>query len=84
MRGDNWTFQVLYSFSGMRGFNCGPWASLTSDAVGNLYGTTQCDGANSHGNIFKLTNTPSGWVYTSLHDFTGGADGSGPRSNVTN
>ena len=25
----------------------------------------------------------NGWVYTSLHDFTGGTDGGSPLSNVT-
>ena len=40
------------------------------DNSGNLYGTTICDGANSLGNVFKLTNTQNGWEYTSLHDFT--------------
>ena len=53
------------------------------DNSGNLYGTTYCDGANSLGNVFKLTNTQNGWEYTSLHDFTGGADGAYPISNVT-
>ena len=33
---------------------------------------------------FKLANSQSGWVYTSLYDFTGGADGASPQySNVT-
>ena len=35
------------------------------------------------GNVFKLTNTQNGWEYTSLYDFTGGADGAYPVSNVT-
>ena len=45
------------------------------DAAGNLYDTTECDGANNVGNVFKLTKTGSGWTYTSLYDFTGGNDG---------
>ena len=51
------------------------------DAAGNLYGTTNCDGANGAGNIFKLTPESGGWTYTSLHDFDG-SDGIYPRSNV--
>jgi len=35
------------------------------------------------GSVFKLTNSQNGWVYTSLHDFTGGSDGSFPIGNVT-
>ncbi len=81
--GDTWTFKLLYNFSGVEHSNCGPFANLTLDAAGNLYGTTRCDGANGLGNVFKLTNTPNGWVYTSLYDLTGGSDGSYPYSNVT-
>ena len=55
----------------------------TTDNSGNLYGTTACDGASSFGSIFELTNTQNGWEYVSLHDFTGGADGAYPISNVT-
>ncbi len=76
--GDTWTFNVLYSFSG----GGGPSASLTMDTAGNLYGTTVGDGAYRGGNVFKLTNTANGWVYTSLHDFMGGLDGSNPQSQV--
>jgi uncharacterized repeat protein (TIGR03803 family) len=78
--GNGWTFTVLYSLAGTS--PCGP-AALAMDAAGNLYGATQCDGANGFGNIFKLTNTGNGWTYTSLHDFAGGNDGQWPRSNVT-
>jgi uncharacterized repeat protein (TIGR03803 family) len=53
------------------------------DGAGNLYGTTQCDGPSSRGAVFKLSNTQNGWVYTSLHDFTGGVDGGYPVSNVS-
>ncbi len=45
------------------------------DGSGNLLGTTACDGIYNQGNVFKLSNTQNGWVYTSLHDFTGGTDG---------
>jgi uncharacterized repeat protein (TIGR03803 family) len=79
--GDTWTFNLLYTFSGRPG--CGPQAALTLDAAGNLYGTTQCDGANAWGNVFKLAKTQNSWVYTSLYDFTGNADGLDPISNVS-
>jgi uncharacterized repeat protein (TIGR03803 family) len=61
----------------------GPVASLTSDAAGNLYGTTLLDGAYGQGNVFKLTPSGGGWTYTDLYDFTGGSDGGQPISNVT-
>jgi len=82
--GDTWTFKVLYSFNGWSSY-CGPVATLTMDGAGNLYGTTICDGIYQYqgGNIFKLSNTENGWVYTSLHDFTVGTDGGWPVSNVS-
>jgi uncharacterized repeat protein (TIGR03803 family) len=74
---------VLYSFSGTPGQDCGPWGRLTMDAAGNLYGTTRCTGAYQQGTVFKLTNTAEGWVYSLLYDFTGGDDGARPVSSVT-
>ena len=59
------------------------WATLTMDGAGNLYGTTYCGGIYNDGNVFKLSNTENGWVYTSLHDFTGGTDGGYPIGNVS-
>jgi len=76
--GDGWSYSVLYSFTGHRGTS----ATLTMSAAGNLYGTTESDGSNRLGNIFQLTRTNGSWTYTSLHDFTGGADGAYPASNV--
>lgn len=81
--GNSWTFQVLHNFPGIQNALCGPEQPLTMDGQGNLYGTTYCSGANQKGNVFKLTNTPNGWVYTSVYDFTGGSDGLKPLSQVT-
>lgn len=79
--GDSWIYTQLYHFSGRQW--CGPGATLTMDGGGNLYGTTICDGLYGDGNVFKLSNTRDGWVYTSLYDFTGGSDGANPYSSVT-
>jgi uncharacterized repeat protein (TIGR03803 family) len=80
--GNTWTFNVLYSFFTPAG-GAGPGAALSLDSAGNLYGTTQNDEAfGFHGSVFKLTKTGNGWTYTSLHDFTGGADGGLPTSSV--
>ena len=73
-----WVYTVLYSFAG----SGGPEASLTMDAGGSFYGTTYYDGAYGWGSVFKLTPSNGGWTYTSLHDFTGGNDGSRPISDV--
>ena len=69
---DAWDFTLLYSFSAGKEQGCGPEASLSMDDSGSLYGTTACDGTNNLGGVFKLSNTPNGWEYTALHDFTGG------------
>jgi uncharacterized repeat protein (TIGR03803 family) len=84
-----WSETVLYSFCSLS--DCadglqpvrGP---LVRDAAGNLYGTTD-DGGNYRycngdgcGVVFKLD--PAG-KETVLHNFTGGADGSGPFAGLT-
>jgi len=74
-----WTFSTLYNLSG----NAGSFAVLTMDAAGNLYGTTLQDGAYLQGNVFRLTPSNGQWIYTSLHDFTGGSDGGQPFGQVT-
>ena len=49
------------------------------DAAGNLYGTTNQDGAYGLGTVFRLSpNGDSGtYTYTDLHDFSG-PDGYSP------
>ncbi len=79
-RGVGWTFLPIYCPVGpMAG---GSESAMTMDAAGNLYGTTTADGANRLGSVFKLTFNNGSWTYTDLHDFTGGADGSGPLGTM--
>jgi hypothetical protein len=75
-------YTVLYSFSGTSGTGCGPLASLAMDQAGDLYGTTNCDGAYGYGNVFELVQSNGSWTYKDLYDFTGGSDGGNPISNV--
>jgi uncharacterized repeat protein (TIGR03803 family) len=71
---DNDQFSVLYSFTG--GADGGvPFAGLTSDPYGNLYGITCSGGASGQGVIFKLDQKANETV---LYSFTGGADGGCP------
>ena len=35
-----------------------------------------------YGQVFKLTPSNGGWIFTDLHDFTGGADGAYPAASV--
>ena len=76
-----WALNLLYTFAGPSCRCGGPFDSLTTDAAGNLYGTTVTDGAYGYGSVFKLT-AASGWTYTSLHAFTGGSDGSYPQGTI--
>jgi pimeloyl-ACP methyl ester carboxylesterase len=69
-----WTASSIYAFIGNA--NSGPYGELIMDAAGNLYGTTQTLGG--YGTAFKLTLSNGAWVYTQLHQFTGGADGGIP------
>ncbi len=74
--GNTWTFNVI------RSGVCSPVATLTLDAAGSLYGTTPCGGAPEKGNVFKLSKSGNGWQYSSLYEFTGGADGGDPLGSV--
>jgi uncharacterized repeat protein (TIGR03803 family) len=70
-----WNFQVIWSnFPGSA-------ASLTMDSAGNICGVSG-GGLYQAGSIFKLTRGNGGWTYTSLYDFTGGNDGSGPAGSL--
>src|SRR5208283_2255689 len=74
------TFNVIYNFTGGSD-GTSPYAGLTIDGIGDLYGTTLSGGAG-YGTVFKLAKTGSGWVFTTLYTFTGGNDGASPRSRV--
>jgi uncharacterized repeat protein (TIGR03803 family) len=75
-----WNFSLLHSFS----FNDqgGPQSSVLIDSAGNLYGTTVQGGRYGWGTVFKLTPSGSGYTYTDLYDFTGGANGGWPYDQI--
>ena len=75
-----WTESVIWNATMDSG---GPYDSPTIDADGNLYVTTMDQGVNFNGNIFKLTPSGSGWIYTDLHDLYGVTDGEGPWASPT-
>jgi uncharacterized repeat protein (TIGR03803 family) len=77
--GAGWTFSTLTGIPGGAG---GPQTSLVMDAAGNLYGTTNEDGAYRRGCVFKISKQGDTWVYTDLYDFTGFDDGGLPTSSV--
>jgi len=69
------TYSVLYNFkSGPGGIV--PFAGVTLDAKGNLYGTSGGDGAVASGTVFKLDTSGK---HTVLYNFTGRrGDGQSP------
>lgn len=74
------SFQVVYTFQNSAdGGN--PFAGLTVDRAGNLYGTTS-SGGSGYGTAFELKNTTKGYKYVILHTFTGGSDGANPYARL--
>jgi uncharacterized repeat protein (TIGR03803 family) len=78
--GGGWTESVIHSFSGSDGAN--PYAGLTQDSAGNLYGPTKIGGLYRPGGVvFELSNTQSGWTENILHNFNG-TDGDEPLGGL--
>jgi uncharacterized repeat protein (TIGR03803 family) len=74
------TYKVLYSFTGGTD-GALPFGGVTLDSAGNIYGTTEGDGAGAtQGSVFKLS--PKG-KFTLLHNFgAGGAGGARPYAGL--
>ncbi len=73
---------LLHSFSGGND-GAFPYAGLTAEAAGNLYGTSQTAGANGFGNVFQLSPVAGGgWRFSVIYEFTGGADGGSPLGSL--
>ena len=84
------TYRVLHNFTGgIDGAN--PWAGLTMDAGGNLYGIAAGGGNGSCvfygtagcGAAFKLTSKNGNWIFAPLYSFKGGSDGEFPVAAIT-
>jgi uncharacterized repeat protein (TIGR03803 family) len=72
---------VLYSFgSGTDGTI--PFAGVTLDAKGNLYGTTSAGGSTGNGTVFELKRSSSGWTEIILHNFELQDDGGTPFAGL--
>ena len=76
------TETIAYAFQGGSD-GCNPWAGLSTDAKGNLYGTTVrgggsgCDGYGC-GTVFRL----SAGSVTTTYSFKGGDDGANPQAGI--
>lgn len=74
------TFTVLHSFGGVDGAT--PYAGLTMDHAGNLYGATYSGGSRSLGAVYRLKRSGPSWILEGLYSFTGGSDGLHPLARV--
>lgn len=80
---DGTNYTILRSFTGSTSDGAYPFAGLSADPSGNLYGTTELGGANAAGTVFKIA--PDGSNYAVLYNFcrlASCADGSNPDGGV--
>jgi uncharacterized repeat protein (TIGR03803 family) len=75
------TYTVLHNFTGGQDGGT-PFAGLTMDKAGNLYGTTYYGGSATDGVVFKLTRKGGSFIFNTLHSF-GNGEGNGPYAKVT-
>jgi uncharacterized repeat protein (TIGR03803 family) len=83
--GKKWKEKNLYNFSGQGFTGNGPWATVSVDASGALYGTTLGVGDSANGEVFKLTppkHARKAWTESVLMAFPGGAGSQFPYSTV--
>ncbi len=87
--GGTWTEQVLHSFGNGTDASA-PFAGLTFDTAGNLYGTTEIGGTSGGcapygcGTVFELTPAAGGtWTEKVVYSFANnGTDGTVPKAAV--
>ena len=72
-----WTYNVLRSYSGDV---AGPFDTPTLDAAGSVYGTSNGTGLYNLGEVFKLTPSNGGWIYSSVS--FDGSNGERPVGSV--
>jgi uncharacterized repeat protein (TIGR03803 family) len=78
-----WKPYLLYSFKWDGKDGTCPYARITLDDKGNLYGTTIRGGVNDCGTVFQLTPSGGGrWIERVIYNFTGITDGAAPYGDL--
>ncbi len=78
--GGSWTETILHNFNDNGRDGTNPFAGLTFDTSGNLYGTTAGGGVHSYGTAFELTPVDGNWAER-VYGFNGNG-GSGPAAGL--
>jgi len=68
------TITVLHSFT-TGGDGSEPFAGVTMDRAGNLYGTTSSGANGNVGTVYKLTHRQGGWTLNTIYTFDHPNDG---------
>jgi uncharacterized repeat protein (TIGR03803 family) len=74
--GSAWQETVLYRFTGAADGSV-PYAGVSMDSAGNLYGATTAGGGDNFGAVYKLTPATPTWQETVIFAF-GGTNGETP------
>ena len=83
-----WNETFLYSFAGPPTDLANPYAGVTIDGLGNVYGTTKFGGpgctlvSTGCGGVFELSSS-AGFSESIIYPFTGESDGAEPIGDLT-
>jgi uncharacterized repeat protein (TIGR03803 family) len=81
----SWKETILHSFGNSKDDGQTPYASLTLDAAGRVYGSTLGGGTYGNGTVFELAQkNGGGWDYRILYEFPDSvSDGGSPYGSLT-
>jgi len=81
---DHVVHKVVYAFTELGNDGSGPFAGVTFDQAGNLYGTTAYGGDHGAGTVYRITPSNGGWTHQTIYSFNNDRiDGQIPYSGVT-